>query len=177
MLNSIGHAHLMQVHMCCHCLHLLVRWITCSPHCIQMGVIEDQENRNRLAKLLRFYSSKSEEEMSSLEQYVSRMKSGQKGIYYMAADTVEVARAAPFVEKLVADGYEVLYLTEAIDEAVVTNMAKYADHDLIDVSKEGLDLGDGEQDGKKVTSHEPSLVYWLCCCLLGVSVSGVCCAV
>jgi heat shock protein beta len=65
-----------------------------------------------------------------------------------AADSVEVARAAPFVEKLVADGYEVLYLTEAIDEAVVTNLAKFGELDLVDVTKEGLDVG--EDASKKV---------------------------
>lgn len=67
-----------------------------------------------------------------------------------ASDSVEVAKAAPFVEKLVADGYEVLYLTEAIDEAVVTNLAKFGDHDLVDVSKEGLQLDAGEDATKKV---------------------------
>ena len=63
---------------------------------------------------------------------------------------MEVAAAAPFVEKLVAEGYEVLYLTEAVDEAVVTNLAKFNDVDLVDVSKEGLDLPGGEEEGKKV---------------------------
>jgi len=50
---------------------------------LQVGVIEDTDNRNRLAKLLRFYSSKSDDSMTSLEEYASRMKEGQKGIYYM----------------------------------------------------------------------------------------------
>ncbi|KAF8068330.1 HSP90-5 [Scenedesmus sp. PABB004] len=107
---------------------------------IKVGVIEDTENRERLSKLLRFHSSVSEEGMTGLGDYVGRMKDGQKGIFYMAADSVDVARAAPFVEKLVADGYEVLYLTEAIDEAVVTNLAKFGDVELVDVSKEGLTL-------------------------------------
>lgn len=71
-------------------------------------------------------------------------------VYLQAADSVEVARAAPFVEKLVADGYEVLYLTEAIDEAVVTNLAKFGDHELVDVSKEGVQLDD-EEAQKKVS--------------------------
>lgn len=115
---------------------------------IKIGIIEDQDNRNRLAKLLRFHSSKSEETMTSLEQYVSRMKEGQKGIFYMAADSMDVARSAPFVEKLVAEGYEVLYLTEPIDEAMVANLAKFDDHDMVDVTKEGLDLGADE--GKKL---------------------------
>ncbi|KAI8472066.1 MAG: heat shock protein 90C [Monoraphidium minutum] len=116
---------------------------------LKVGVIEDQENRPRLAKLLRFFSSKSEEAPTSLEAYKGRMKEGQKGIYYMAADSVEVAAAAPFVEKLAADGYEVLYLTEAIDEAVVTNLGKYDDLELIDVSKEGLDMPEAEGDAKR----------------------------
>jgi len=67
-----------------------------------------------------------------------------------AADSVEVAKAAPFVEKLVADGYEVLYLTEAIDEAMVTNLAKFNDLELVDVSKEGPQLDAGEDASKKV---------------------------
>jgi HSP90 family molecular chaperone len=62
---------------------------------------------------------------------------------------MDVARSAPFVEKLVADGYEVLYLTEAVDEAMVGALAKYGDHDLVDVTKEGLDTGSGD-DSKKV---------------------------
>jgi len=70
-----------------------------------------------------------------------------------AADSVEVARAAPFVEKLAADGYEVLYLTEAIDEAMVTNLAKFGDHELVDVSKEGIKLGDEDAE-KKVSGRQ-----------------------
>ncbi|MEW5299518.1 MAG: hypothetical protein WDW36_002529 [Sanguina aurantia] len=119
---------------------------------LKIGVIEDTENRERLAKLLRYHSSKSEEGMTSLTDYVARMKSGQKGIFYMAGDNVEVARAAPFVEKLVQKGYEVLYLTEAIDEATITNMAKFGEHELVDVSKDGLILGDeaeAAEDAKK----------------------------
>lgn len=69
-------------------------------------------------------------------------------VLLQAADSVEAAKAAPFVEKLVADGYEVLYLTEAIDEAMVTNLAKFGELDLVDVSKEGINLGDEESDKK-----------------------------
>lgn len=65
-----------------------------------------------------------------------------------AADSVEAAKAAPFVEKLVADGFEVLYLTEAIDEAMVTNLAKFGDLELVDVSKEGIKLGDEDAEKK-----------------------------
>lgn len=57
---------------------------------LKIGVIEDTENRERLSKLLRFHSSKSEDDMTSLQDYVSRMKEGQTQIFYMAADNVQV---------------------------------------------------------------------------------------
>eukprot|EP00798_Chlamydomonas_sp_ICE-L_P025057 gene25057-10708_t len=119
---------------------------------LKIGVIEDTENREKLSKLLRFFSSKSEDgNLVSLEDYTGRMKEGQKSIYYMAADSVDSAQAAPFVEKLVSKGYEVLYLTEAIDEATATNMIKFGSFELVDVSKEGLKLSDSEEaeDNKK----------------------------
>jgi heat shock protein beta len=122
---------------------------------VKIGAIEDQENRPRLAKLLRFYSSKSPEALTSLTDYVSRMKPTQKSVYYMAADSVEIAAAAPFVEKLVAEGYEVLYLTEPIDEAVITNLAEYDGKQMVDVTKEGLDL-DGEGAAGEEDSSEDS---------------------
>lgn len=74
---------------------------------IKYGVIEDTENRERLSKLLRFSSSKAEDSLTSLDEYVGRMGANQKTIYYMAADSVAAARAAPFMEAMVAKGIEV----------------------------------------------------------------------
>jgi heat shock protein beta len=62
--------------------------------CLQVGVIEDTENRERLSKLLRFHSSKSETDMVGLQEYVGRMKEGQKGIYYMVSHNAAAAAAA-----------------------------------------------------------------------------------
>ncbi|KAG2453711.1 hypothetical protein HYH02_001923 [Chlamydomonas schloesseri] len=121
---------------------------------IKYGVIEDTENRERLSKLLRFSSSKAEDSLTSLDEYIGRMGGNQKTIYYMAADSVAAARAAPFVEAMVAKGIEVLYLTEPIDEACVTNLGKYGpdkngpQYELVDVSKEGVSLDEGEEEKK-----------------------------
>lgn len=89
-----------------------------------------------------------------------RMKSGQKSIYYMAADSVEAARAAPFVEALVARGTEVLYLTEPIDEACVTNLAKFADFELVDVSKEGVTVDEDGGCWRGGGTHKTMCVCW-----------------
>ncbi|KAJ8381487.1 hypothetical protein SKAU_G00022650 [Synaphobranchus kaupii] len=83
---------------------------------IKLGVIEDHSNRTRLAKLLRFQTSHSETVLSSLEQYLERMKEKQEKIYFMAGTSRKEAETSPFVEKLLKKGYEVIYLTEPVDE-------------------------------------------------------------
>lgn len=117
---------------------------------IKLGVIEDSDNRDDLAQLLRFPSSKSDGgALRSLSEYVADMKEGQKAIYYLAADSTEAAKKMPFLEKLVKDGYEVLYLTEPIDEVAVTNLVKFDEKDLVDVSKEDLGLETSEEEKAK----------------------------
>lgn len=72
-----------------------------------MGCTEDASNHNRIAPLLRFYSSKSENTLMSLDQYVERMKENQKEIYFLAAESVMSAKTAPFVEDLLNRDLEV----------------------------------------------------------------------
>ena len=79
-------------------------------------MIEDHSNRTRLAKLLRFYSSNSETDFTSLADYVERMKDKQEHIYFMAGRSREEVVQSPFVERLLKKGYEVIYLIEPVDE-------------------------------------------------------------
>jgi heat shock protein beta len=74
---------------------------------IKLGIIEDATNRVRLAKLLRFHSSKSGDSLTSLDQYISRMKPGQKQIYYITGQDRKQLEKSPFLEKLLNKGYEV----------------------------------------------------------------------
>lgn len=115
---------------------------------LKLGVIEDQENKADLAKFLRFYSSKSGNGMVSLDEYISGMKPEQKDIFYLAADNKEAAESAPFLEQLKKKDFEVLYLTEPIDEVAVTNLAEYEEKKLVDISKEDLSFG-GETEEEK----------------------------
>ncbi|KAF7817654.1 endoplasmin-like protein [Senna tora] len=75
---------------------------------IKLGIIEDATNRNRLAKLLRFESSKSEGKLTSLDEYISRMKSGQKDIFYITGSSKEQLEKSPFLERLKKKNYEAL---------------------------------------------------------------------
>lgn len=88
----------------------------CSVFSIKLGVIEDHSNRTRLAKLLRFFSSNSSDKVTSLADYIGRMKDKQDTIYFMAGTSRKEVENSPFVERLLKKGYEVLYLTEPIDE-------------------------------------------------------------
>lgn len=81
-------------------------WDNFGKH-LKLGCIEDRENHKRIAPLLRFFSSQSEEDMISLDEYVENIKPEQKDIYYIAADSVASARSTPFLEKLVEKDIEV----------------------------------------------------------------------
>lgn len=129
---------------------------------LKLGCTEDSSNHTRIAPLLRFYSSKSEDALISLDQYVERMKENQKEIYFLAAESIKSAKNAPFVEDLLNRDLEVLYLVEPIDEVAVSSLSKYKEKKFVDISKEDLDLG-GEDKVKdeEVEKEYQSLCDWL----------------
>merc|ERR1712190_189645 len=113
---------------------------------IKLGVIEDTANRTRLAKLLRFTTSGGK--LSSLSEYVERMKDKQEHIFYMAGGSVEEVKSSPFVERLLKKGYEVLYLTEAVDEYAISALPEFEGKKFQNVAKEGFNI-DGDTDAAK----------------------------
>lgn len=112
---------------------------------IKLGVMEDSANRTRLAKLLRFHSSHDKEKMATLSEYVSRMKDKQEAIYFMAGSSLDEVQQSPFVERLLKKGYEVIYLTEPIDEYCVQALPEFDGKKFQNVAKEGLKLDEGEK--------------------------------
>jgi len=116
---------------------------------VKLGIHEDSTNRKKLAGMLRYHSSSSGEEMTSLSDYVSRMKENQKSIYYITGESKEVVAQSAFVERLKKRGLEVIYMTEPIDEYVVQQMKEFDGKDLVSVTKEGLELPEDEEEKKK----------------------------
>lgn len=108
---------------------------------IKLGIIEDAHNRNRLAKLLRFESTKSEGKLASLDEYISRMKPGQKDIFYITGTSKEQLEKSPFLERLTKKNYEVIFFTDPVDEYLMQYLMDYEDKKFQNVSKEGLKLG------------------------------------
>jgi len=116
---------------------------------IKLGIHEDSNNRKKLAEFLRYHTSSSGDEMTSLKDYVERMKENQKQIYYITGESREQVSNSAFVERVKKRGFEVIYMTEPIDEYCVQQLKEYDGKTLVSVTKEGLELPEDEEDKKK----------------------------
>jgi len=129
---------------------------------IKLGLIDDKANKHRLARLLRYKSSKSGDKWTSLDEYVERMKEDQKNIYYITGESLEEVKKSPFLEKLVKNDLEVLYMVEPLDEYVVTTLTDYESNALMAVHKENLKIGEENKDyEKKVKAKYEKFTTWL----------------
>jgi molecular chaperone HtpG len=134
---------------------------------IKEGVTGDFENREKLLPLLVFQSSNDPEKLTSLDEYIGRMKEGQDTIYYINGETRSIAENSPHLEALKNKGYEVLFLLEPIDEIVTQYVNEYKDKKLKSASKGELDLGDKkekektEKELKKKTGEFESLLKFI----------------
>ncbi|XP_053672712.1 heat shock protein 83 [Anopheles nili] len=116
---------------------------------LKLGVHEDSQNRQKLADLLRFNTSASGDENCSLADYVGRMKENQSQIYFITGESIEQVKNSAFVERVKKRGFEVIYMTEPIDEYVIQQLKEYKGKQLVCVTKEGLDLPEDEAEKKK----------------------------
>lgn len=116
---------------------------------LKEGAAEDAENREQLMKLLRFASTddSGEEALTSLASYLERMKEGQKHIYWIAAESTDMARSSPHLEVLRKRRYEVLLLSGASDEWLMAHLSEFDGKPFRDVSRGGLELPDEKQSG------------------------------
>ena len=121
---------------------------------LKLGVHEDSRNREKLMKLLRYYSSNNSEEFISLDNYVENMTEGQESIYYITGQSKQSLISSPFIEKLKQKGYNVLFFTDPIDEYMVQSAREYEGKKLVDVSKEGIKFDEDELKKKEEDSKD-----------------------
>ncbi|XP_023234401.1 endoplasmin-like [Centruroides sculpturatus] len=131
---------------------------------LKLGIIEDPSNRSRLAKLVRFPSSYAPSNTTSLAEYVERMNEKQQYIYYMAGSSMQEVEKSPFVERLLKKGYEILYLTDPVDEYSISALPEFEGKKFQNVAKDGLKIDDGEKAKEKqeaLAKQFESLTKWL----------------
>jgi len=128
---------------------------------IKLGIHEDAKNRKKLAEFLRYHSTKSGDDMVSLNTYIEGMKDNQKMIYYITGESKEAIQNSPFLEALKKRDLEVLFMVDPIDEYAIQQLKEYQGKTLACAAKEGLDIGLSEEE-KKEAEEEKAAYEDLC---------------
>merc|ERR1712013_430185 len=131
---------------------------------LKMGCYEDDSNRSKLSKLLRFSTTKSEGKQISLDKYLDRMQETQESIYYMSGDSLEVMKKAPSLQIFKKKDLEVLMLDDHLDEPCLQKLADYEGKKFVSIQKADVKLDETEEEKKRFTKlkdmYKPLTDWW-----------------
>merc|ERR1719253_1786390 len=131
---------------------------------LKMGCYEDDSNRSKLSKLLRFRTTKSEEKEISLDKYLDRMQESQESIYYMSGDSVETMKKAPSLQIFQKKDLEVLMLDDHLDEPCIQKLADYEGKKFVSIQKADVKLDETEEEKKRFSKikdmYKPLTDWW-----------------
>merc|ERR1711970_1165105 len=131
---------------------------------LKMGCYEDDSNRSKISKLLRFSTTKSEDKEISLDKYLDRMQESQESIYYMSGDSMEVMKKAPSLQVFKKKDIEVLMLSDHLDEPCIQKLADYEGKKFVSIQKADVKLDETEEEKKKFSKlkdmYKPLTDWW-----------------
>merc|ERR1712183_526881 len=131
---------------------------------LKMGCYEDDSNRSKISKLLRFISTKSEGKETSLDKYLDRMAESQESIYYMSGESLEVMQKAPALQVFQKKDLEVLMLSDHLDEPCLQKLADYEGKKFVSIQKADVKIDETEAEKKKFTKmkdmYKPLTDWW-----------------
>merc|ERR1712217_511840 len=116
---------------------------------LKMGCYEDDSNRSKLSKLLRFRSTKSEDKEISLDKYLDRMQESQESIYFMSGDSIDTMKKAPALQVFTKKDIEVLMLDDQLDEPCLQKLADYEGKKFVSIQKADVKLDESEEEKKR----------------------------
>merc|ERR1712139_561317 len=131
---------------------------------LKMGCYEDDSNRSKLSKLLRFQTSKSEGKEISLDKYLDRMAESQESIYYMSGESLDIMSKAPAMQIFKKKDLEVLMLEDHLDEPCIQKLADYEGKKFVSIQKADVKLDETEEEKKKFSKlkdmYKPLTDWW-----------------
>merc|ERR1719498_696979 len=131
---------------------------------LKMGCYEDDSNRAKISKLLRFSTTKSEDKDISLDKYLDRMQESQESIYYMSGDNMEVMKKAPSLQVFKKKDIEVLMLSDHLDEPCIQKLADYEGKKFVSIQKADVKLDETEEEKKRFSKlkdmYKPLTDWW-----------------
>merc|ERR1711941_217928 len=131
---------------------------------LKMGCYEDDSNRSKLSRLLRFTTTKAEDKEISLDKYLDRMQESQESIYYMSGDSIETMKKSPALQIFKKKDLEVLMLSDHLDEPCLQKLADYEGKKFVSIQKADVKLDETEEEKKRFTKlkdmYKPLTDWW-----------------
>merc|ERR1711976_860153 len=131
---------------------------------LKMGCYEDDSNRSKISKLLRFTTTKSEDKDISLDKYLDRMAESQESIYYMSGESLDIMQKAPALQIFKKKDLEVLMLSDHLDEPCIQKLADYEGKKFVSIQKADVKLDETEEEKKRFTKlkdmYKPLTDWW-----------------
>merc|ERR1711935_1083906 len=131
---------------------------------LKMGCYEDDSNRSKISKLLRFYTTKSEDKMVNLDKYLDRMQESQESIYYMSGESLDTMKKSPALQMFLKKDLEVLMLADHLDEPCIQKLADYEGKKFVSIQKADVKLDETEEEKKRFSKlkdmYKPLTDWW-----------------